>query len=108
MTEILLISLGMTLVLELAYAWLWGVKGKDFIVITVMNILTNPLVVLWHHYTADRGIWINTVLPELAAVIAEVLLLMRFGKPVQKPVSLGICINLFSYFVGFIINLLLF
>ena len=108
MPEILLISLGMTLVLELAYAWLWGVKGKDFIVITVMNILTNPLVVLWHYAFSDAGIWINTVLPELAAVIAEILLLMRFGKSVQKPVSLGICINLFSYFVGFIINLLLF
>lgn len=108
MTDIFLFSLGMTLILELAYAWLWGVKGKDFVVVILMNILTNPLVVLWHYTFLDLGIWINTVLPELAAVITEILLMVRFGKSIQKPVSLGICINLFSYFVGFIINIMLF
>ena len=108
MTDILIISLGMTLALESGYAWLWGVKGTDFLIIILMNILTNPLVVLWHYTFLDLGIWVNTVLPELIAVIAEVLLLAHFVRSVTKPVALGICINLFSYFVGFMINLLLF
>lgn len=105
MIEIYLLSLGLTLILELGYAWLWGVKSKDYWLITAMNVLTNPLVVLWHYTFLEQEFLINTVLPEIAAVVTECFLLSKFGKNIRKPVMLGVCINVFSYFVGLLINL---
>lgn len=108
MAEIFALSLGLTLVFELGYAWLWGVTGKDFFLVIIMNILTNPLVVAWHYSTQNMGLLISTVLPELCAIATECVLLSVFGKNIQKPVKLGIFINIFSYFTGVLINLLIF
>ena len=107
MVETLLTSLGLTLLLELCYAWLWGVKGTDCLIILLMNILTNPPVVLWHCEFQELSIWMNTVFPELAAICVEIFLLIKFGKQIKKPVMLGICINVFSFFAGFVLNLCL-
>lgn len=107
MAEILALSLGLTLVFELLYGWLWGVKGRDILLIAGMNVLTNPLVVLWHYSTQAHGLVISTILPELTAVAVEALLLCRFGRRIRKPVLLAMCINVFSYFVGILINIFL-
>lgn len=105
MVEALVWSLFLTLVFELGYALLWGVKAVDIPLILGMNVLTNPLVVLWNRHFAEAGYLIATVLPELCAIAAEVMLLSRFGKTVKRPVLLGICINVFSYFAGVLIQL---
>lgn len=106
MIERLFISLLLTLILETVYALGWKVHGKDLKLIWLMNVLTNPLVVIWNNLTVSSGIMISTVLPELAAVAVEGFLLKRYGRDISYPLLLSICINLFSYFSGMLFNYL--
>lgn len=107
MIEALLPSLVLTQAFELPFAWLWGAKNKDLLVVLLMNILTNPLVVMWHYSTWQYGFVISTVLPELAAIVTEAILLRKFTKDTPYPVLLGVFINLFSYSVGVVLSFLL-
>lgn len=104
MLEGLVCSLGLTLVFELAYAFLWGVGKKDLLLVAGMNVLTNPLVVLWNYGTSEAGVMIAVLLPEAAAIAVEAFLLIRFGKEVPRPVLLAVCINVFSFFLGLLIQ----
>ena len=106
MIEALLPSLLLTMAFELPFAWLWGAKNKDLFVVLLMNIMTNPLVVMWHYSTWQYGFVISTVLPELAAIVTEALLLRRFAKDTPYPVLLGVFINLFSYSIGVVLSFL--
>ena len=106
MIEALLPSLLLTLAFELPFAWLWGARKKDMLVVLWMNVLTNPLVVLWHYSTWQSGYWVSTVLPELAAIITEAILLRKFAKDTPYPVLLGIVVNLFSYSAGVLLSFL--
>ena len=104
MVERLILSLGLTLALELVYAMGWKVRGRDLLLVVLMNVLTNPLVVLWNAATASAGYLVSTALPEAAAVAVEAVLLKRFGKDIAYPLLLAVCINVFSYFCGLLIN----
>lgn len=106
MAESLVLSLFLTLILELGYALVWGIKKPDIPLIVAMNVLTNPLVVLWHHHFAQMGYWTSTAVPEVAAVIVETALLSIFGKDIKRPVLLAACINVFSYFTGVLLQVL--
>lgn len=104
----LLLSLLLTLVLELPFAWIWGLRKRDLAVVVIMNMITNPLVVLWHHVTLKFGLIVSVLLPEIAAVTAEALILVKFGRSVYRPVLLAICLNVFSYCAGWLLQYLLF
>lgn len=104
MIDALLPSLLLTQLFELPFAWLWGAKKKDLLVVMLMNALTNPLVVMWHYSTWDQGFFVCTVLPELAAIVTEAFLLLKFTKDTPHPVLLGVMINLFSYSAGVLFN----
>ncbi len=104
MPERLFLSLILTLAIELVYALGWKVRGRDLWIIVLMNVITNPLVVLWNGFTIQEGYLISTLLPELAAVAAEAFFLKRFGKDISYPILLAVCINTFSYVLGCIIN----
>lgn len=106
MIDALLPSLLLTEIFELPFAWLWGAKKKDLLVVMLMNILTNPLVVMWHYSTWQTGFVISTVLPELAAIVTEATILRIFAKNTPYPVLLGIFINLFSYSAGVVLSFL--
>lgn len=106
MIEALLPSLLLTELFELPFAWLWGAKEKDLFVVLRMNILTNPLVVMWHYSTWQTGFLISTVLPEMAAIVTEAILLRKFTKHTPYPVLLGVMINLFSYSIGVVLSFL--
>ena len=102
----LAISLSMTLILELTFAWFWGIRGKGLVLVTLMNILTNPAVVTLHYIcTAVLG-W-NELLPvlflETAAISAEGFCCRGM---IRKPWKFAICVNLFSYFAGEILQLI--
>lgn len=104
MTERLALSLTLTLIIELVYALGWKVRGRDLWIIALMNVLTNPLVVLWNAWTSDEGYLISTLLPELAAVVVEAVMLKKCGRNISYPILLAVCINTFSYVLGCIIN----
>ncbi len=94
------VSLALTLLFELTFAWLWGVRRKGLVLVILMNVLTNPAVVTLHYIcTAVLG-W-NEILPvlilEAAAIIAEGFCCRGM---IQKPWKFVICVNLLSYLTG--------
>ena len=109
MLIILAVSLGLTLLLELGFALLCGVKQKrELLVVFLVNVLTNPAVVLLHY--AAR-LWGWPVLPvtlalECAAVAVEWLCYRACSRTIPHPFRFALAANAFSYGVGCLINLL--
>ena len=107
MIKVLLISLFLTLILELAFAVLYGVREpKSFGVVLWVNVLTNPVVVSLHYLSLYRRIsyagWITLGL-EIAAVLTEGLI-YRKTHAVPRPFFFSLAANSFSYAVGALIN----
>lgn len=65
MAEIFALSLGLTLLLELAVALCWGLRGRELVSVLAANVMTNPLAVTLHLMGVPQ-------LPiELGVVLAE-------------------------------------
>ena len=110
MLTILAVSLLLTLIFEEGFALVWGLRGKrELGLVTLVNCLTNPPVVLLY-YTAT-GLWHWNAIPvtlalEAAAVIVEWRCYRAFSERVKRPFLFALLINLFSYGAGCVINLL--
>ena len=48
MIEIFVVSLGLTLMIELPIAYLWGLRKRALLTIFMANLMTNPLAVALH------------------------------------------------------------
>lgn len=48
MTEIFVISLGLTLAIEVPIAYIWGLRKGQLLTIFAANLMTNPLAVALH------------------------------------------------------------
>jgi len=96
------VSLALTLVLESGFALLWGVERRDMGLVLLVNVLTNPVVVLCHRAAA---IWMPglllavTAVLELGAVAAEGWL-YRERSRVKFPWAFSMCANSFSFILG--------
>ncbi len=106
MAERLALSLLLTLIFELAFAYAWGAGKRDTLLLILVNVLTNPLVVLWHNSHMEDSYFLSTLLPEVCAVLVEAALLKAFGKNIRYPVLLAVCMNVFSYSLGVLISCL--
>ena len=95
------ISLGLTLLLELPVVYLWGVrKRRDLTVAVLVNVLTNPVVVLLHALGCPA-------LPlEIGAIAAEGICYRACGEEIRRPYLLALCANVFSYSMGLVLNLI--
>ena len=96
------VSLALTLVLELGFARLWGVEREDRHLVVLVNVLTNPLVVLGYHLVAWQlpGLVSPVVFVlEAAAVVTEGWF-YRSRSRVCFPWFFALCANLFSFCVG--------
>ena len=105
----MVISLGLTLLLELSYAWFWGVRGMhDFLLTAAVNVLTNPIVVFVYYFVWYRRSSLNrgfvTLGLECFAVVTEALLYRRFARTVRRPWLFSLSVNAFSYAAGELIN----
>ena len=96
----LAVSLGLTLVLELAFALVWCVRGRGLVLVALMNLLTNPTVVTLH-WVAVRLLGLPpvpvTAILELAAVAAEGFCCRGV---IRRPWVFAFLINLFSFSAG--------
>ena len=96
------ISLGLTLLLEVPFAWLWGLRDRHNLTAAVLvNVLTNPAVVLL------KALGVPILLLEAAAIIAEGWCYQVCGESVRRPWLLALLANVFSYGTGLVLSAIL-
>ena len=108
MLTVLAVSLTLTLALEEVFALLWGLRGRrELAVVVLVNVLTNPLVVLLYH--AAVGLWgwsapAVTAALECAAVVVEWRCYRACSRQLRRPLLFAALANLCSYTAGCVIN----
>lgn len=104
------VSLALTVLIEGAFALLWGLRGRRELGLTVLaNCLTNPPVVLLRH-TALR-LWRWSALPvtaalEIAAAAVEWRCYRAFSRQLRRPLLFSLLANGLSFGVGSVLTLL--
>ena len=110
MLKILAVSLALTLVLEELFALVWGLRGRrELGTVALVNVLTNPPVVLLYHTAVGLWGWpaaVVTAVLETAAVLVEWRCYRLCSDQLQRPLLFALLANLFSYGAGRVINLL--
>ena len=106
----LALSLGLTLLLELGVAALLGIRKKqDFLLVGLVNVLTNPPVVLTLGLvtllTQASAPWYLVLGLEVSAVAAEGLLYRgRLQQCNWNPFLLSLILNGISYIGGLLLS----
>lgn len=105
----LALSLGLTLLLELAVALLFGQRKKALLLVALVNILTNPPVVLILNLvtmmTGNSLSWLLIVALELAVVAVEGFIYQK-GRLLRKwnPWLFSMILNTISYLGGCLLS----
>ena len=106
----LVMSLALTLALEELFALIWGLRGRrELGVVALVNVLTNPPVVLLYHTAVGLLGWnvaVVTVVLETAAVLVEWRCYRLCSQQLRRPLLFALLANVFSYGAGRVINLL--
>ena len=99
MIEIFALSLGLTLLIELPVAYLWGLHRRALLTVFAANLMTNPLAVALHLCGIPQ-------LPiELGVVIAEgAAYSLHFDR---RPWLLALVSNALSWGIGILLQAIL-
>ncbi len=102
------LSLLLTLLFEGLFALAWGLRGRrEWAVLVLVNLLTNPAVVLLYHLSTGlwglNPVWVTALL-ECVAIAAEWQYYKRCSEQLKHPFLFALLVNLFSYGVGYIIQ----
>ena len=96
MIEIFALSLGLTLLIEMPVALLWGLRRRELVTVLAANLMTNPLAVALHL----TGI--SQIPIEIGVVIAEGFAYsLHFEK---HPWRLALVSNAVSWGIGLILQ----
>ena len=106
------ISLLLTLVIELTVAGFFGIPfGKQKLPVVLVNVLTNPVVVLlcwlWRIYFSQRNVYLLQIPLEGLVVLVEYLIyksLKRSGWRCKRPFGLALTANGVSWLLGILIS----
>lgn len=99
MLKIFALCLGLTLLIELPIAYLWGLRGQELLTVLAANVMTNPLAVALHLCGIPQ------VPIELGVVLAEGFAYrLHFDK---HPLSLAIVSNAVSWGIGLLLPFIL-
>ena len=97
MLESFALSLGLTLLIELPIAYIWGLRRGQLATVLAANLMTNPLAVALHLSGIPQ------VPIELGVVLAEGFAYsLHFDK---RPWLLALISNAVSWGIGFIMQL---
>lgn len=105
------ISLGLTILIELAVAAPFGMRTrKKILLVLLVNVLTNPLAVLIYWFLGRFLPEVPAILLQLpieaAVVAAEAFVYCSFAKEPQweinRPIALAVIANLCSWLCGVI------
>ncbi len=106
---IMLICLSSTIVIELIMLLLLGIRNKkDILNVILVNIMTNPLVVSILMYITYNRLFNTTI----SIIILEILVILTEGFTYKKvltfdkinPYVLSLILNISSYFIGGLLN----
>ncbi len=104
------ISLLLTLVIELLFALCFRIRGKDLIIVGLVNVLTNPaVVVLYLLLCRYYCLWDAAVviILEIIAFLTEALIYKTVCRSIKRPFLFAFGANAFSYLCGALIGVLL-
>ncbi|MGB4660378.1 MAG: hypothetical protein WBI07_14470 [Mobilitalea sp.] len=108
---ILVLSLTGTLLVEVIFAFAAGIRNKkDFALISLVNVLTNPAVVLLYYLMVNMtgGNRYIIIIPlETIAVFVEAAYYRKYGDGFKHPLLFSIGANLCSYSIGVAIGFLI-
>ena len=107
----LAVALPSTILLEAGFFLLTGKRNKkDLMLVILVNVLTNPAVVLIYWlsilYTDIDGIAVKALL-EILAVLVEGLYYKQYAQDIRKPFLFSLGANAFSFFAGVLIQLII-
>ena len=109
MLRSLALSLGLTLLLEIPAALILGLRRKeDILLVGLVNVLTNPIVVLilnlFFIFTASPPPWFLILPLEVFAVLTEGFIYQK-GLSYRRihPFFLSLILNGISYFGGLLL-----
>ena len=109
MLRSLALSLGLTLLLEIPAALILGLRRKeDILLVGLVNILTNPIIVLilnlFFIFTASPPPWFLILPLEVFAVLTEGFIYQK-GLSYRRihPFFLSLILNGISYFGGLLL-----
>ena len=106
---IMLICLSSTIVIELIMSLLLGMRNKkDILNVILVNIMTNPLIVSILMYITYNRLFNTTI----SIIILEILVVLTEGFTYKKvltfdkinPYVLSLILNISSYFIGELLN----
>ena len=106
---IMLICLSFTTMIELIMSLLLGIRNKkDILNVILVNIMTNPLVVSILMYITYNRLFNTTI----SIIILETLVILTEGFAYKKvltfdkinPYVLSLILNISSYFIGGLLN----
>ncbi len=95
------LSLGLTLVFELTFALLWGLRRRARLLCALVNVLTNPVVVLLYllfPHPVATAVW------ECTAAAVEGWHYRRYGQNIRTPWIFSVLCNGISFSLGLVIN----
>ena len=99
------VSLGLTLLLEVPVAYCWGLRSRhDLTVAVLVNVLTNPAVVLLNGLLSATPWWAVQLPLEAAAIAVEGFCYRPCGENIRRPYLLSLCANCISYGAGLVLN----
>jgi len=105
----LILSLLLTVALETGFFLLTGKRDKkDLLLVVLVNILTNPVVVLSFYMAVIYTGWNQTVIKiplELFAIITEGYYYKKYGRGFKRPYLFSAAANMFSFWIGVIIQI---
>jgi hypothetical protein len=114
MSEMIIRSLSLsfvlTIVLEAGFFLIVGKRDKrDFLLLVLVNILTNPIVVLIFWLVAvytDCNPYIVLIPLEISAVMTEGFYYRKYGRCFSRPFIFSLSANMVSFGVGELIDML--
>ena len=100
----LALALGLTLALEIGFFFVMGKRNlRDMGLVLLVNILTNPPVVLLYWLAAYYTSWpsVAVIIPlEVLAVLAEGYYYRKYGQKFCRPYIFSAVANAFSFVAG--------
>lgn len=106
----LAVSLVLTLIFELGFSLIWGLRSQDLQLIVLINLLTNPLAVTLHGLLCLLwGLPPLVVVPLLegAVILTEGSFCRTQGDQIVHPWRFALLLNLFSYSMGVLLQQLI-